>query len=116
VSGEAVPSYELCALTDIEDGGSAGFGIEMHDKKIGIMAIRQGDMVYTYLNSCPHIGTPLDFKPGQFLDIAREHILCSTHAALFRIEDGHCISGPCAGLGLKPVINEIVNGRIYLSL
>ncbi len=82
--------------------------------KIGIMAIRQGDAVYTYVNSCPHVGTPLDFMPGQFLDMARLQILCSSHGALFRISDGYCLSGPCAGKRLKSVANEIRNGTIYV--
>lgn len=104
----------LCSLDDIEVGGSAGFAIDVNGKKIGIMAIRQGNDVYTYVNSCPHIGTPLDFKPGQFLDLGREHILCSTHGALFRITDGHCIAGPCAGRELKSVPNEIVDGAVIV--
>lgn len=104
----------LCNLEDIEVGGSAGFAVEVDDRKIGIMAIRQGNDVYTYVNSCPHIGAPLDFKPGQFLDLGREHILCSTHGALFRITDGHCISGPCAGRGLKAITNEVVDGVVMV--
>ncbi len=78
------------------------------------MAIRRDDKVFTYINSCPHIGAPLDFKPGQFLDLAREHILCSSHGALFRIEDGYCISGPCAGKNLKPVSNAVDKGVVYV--
>ena len=30
-------------------------------------------------------------------------ILCATHGALFRIEDGHCLSGPCVGESLTPL-------------
>lgn len=107
-------NYKLCVLDDIEDGQSAGFVLEASEKKIGIMVIRRGDEVFTYLNSCPHIGTPLDFKPGQFLDLAREHILCSTHGALFRIEDGQCISGPCAGKSLSKIENDLRDGHVYV--
>jgi len=104
----------LCSLDDIEDGQSAGFAVDLNAGRIGVMVIRRGDTVHTYINSCPHIGTPLDFKPGQFLDTAREHILCSTHGALFRINDGHCISGPCAGQNLTVMINEVRNRTIFI--
>ena len=108
------PSYRLCALDDIEDGQSGGYVIETPDKKIALMAIRRGDRVFTYINSCPHIGTPLDFQPGQFLDLARNYILCSSHGALFRINDGHCISGPCVGKNLQELENIIQDGVLYV--
>lgn len=81
------------------------------------MAIRQGDQVYAYVNSCPHVGTPLDMWPGRFLTRDGEYILCATHGALFRIEDGHCVAGPCAGRGLTPLETRIENDvvKIYKS-
>jgi len=30
-------------------------------------------------------------------------IQCATHGALFRIRDGYCVAGPCAGQGLIPL-------------
>ncbi len=108
--------HTLCALDDINDGMSAGYALLHNDKLIGVIVIRQGNVVYTYRNACPHIGTPLDFTPGQFLDVDRQHILCSTHGALFRIEDGHCISGPCAGGALTHVRAEVRDGTVYVDL
>ncbi len=105
----------LCAVDDIADGGSDRFEATIDGKPQWVMAIRQGDTVYTYLNSCPHIGSPLDFKPGEFLNEDRTHIICTTHAALFRIEDGHCIFGPCEGDGLTPVPGEVRNGIVYVA-
>ncbi len=111
MSGEA---HRLCAFDDITDGESAGFAIERADgSKIGIMAVRRGGAVFLYENSCPHIGTPLDFTPGRFLDIDRKYIICSTHGALFRIDDGHCISGPCAGDDLKPIAGRVDDGEVF---
>jgi len=78
------------------------------------MVIRRDDAAFVYVNSCPHIGSPLDFRPGQFLNLERTHILCSTHGALFRIEDGHCISGPCAGDRLEAAEAIVEDGMVYL--
>lgn len=104
------PYHFLCRLDDIEDGGSDGFSLEARGRRWGVIAVRQGGEVFTYVNACPHIGAPLDFQPGQFLDADREHILCTTHGALFRIHDGYCISGPCSGDHLTPVQAETRNG------
>jgi len=79
------------------------------------MAIRRGDDVYVYVNSCPHLGTPLDFTPGRFLSLDKTHIVCATHGALFRIGDGYCVSGPCAGKSLQTAPFKIHDGFILLS-
>ena len=101
--------HALCPLDDIA-GGSAGF--EIAGKLV--MAIRQGDTVFAYVNSCPHVGTPLDMWPGRFLTRDGEYILCATHGALFRIEDGHCVAGPCVGRGLTPIDARVVNGVVNI--
>lgn len=105
----------LCALDDIDDGSSAGFIAEFEDTRLAVMAVRQGDDAYVYENNCPHIGSPLDFQPGQFLNIERTHIICSTHGALFEIKDGQCISGPCEGDHLTPLSTTVRDGSIYVS-
>ena len=107
-----MPQHDLCRLNDIPDGGSAGFTVA----ETLVLAVRQGDAVYAYVNSCPHIGTPLDIKSGEFLNQNRSHILCTTHGALFRIEDGYCISGPCAGSNLMALHAIMEKGEIFISL
>ena len=105
----------LCALGDIEDGASAGFTAETGEGRKSLIAVRAGAGVHVYVNSCPHIGAPLDLRPGQFLSRDGEHILCANHGALFEIASGHCISGPCAGKWLKRVAVRIRGGMVYLG-
>ena len=56
-----------------------------------------------YRNTCPHTGAAL-VPPGQSA-LSRDglHLVCSVHGALFRIEDGVCIAGPCLGQALEAV-------------
>jgi nitrite reductase/ring-hydroxylating ferredoxin subunit len=86
------------------------FAGEMSD----ILVVRRGKNVYGYLNTCPHTGGPLDWVPDQFLDLTREYIQCATHGALFRIADGVCVYGPCAGDRLTPVPTAVEAGEVVL--
>ena len=104
----------LCALDDIPDGDSNGFFTETTDGRLLYMVIRQGEDVFVYRNACPHTGMPLDFRPGKFLNLDKTLIQCSTHNATFRIRDGFCVTGPCAGDRLTPVDVEIRDGHLYL--
>jgi len=105
---------KLCALDDIEDGNSGRFFAECDGQMKNFIVVRQAQHAFVYLNSCPHIGSPLDLAPGRFLNPDKTMILCSTHGALFRIEDGYCVSGPCAEESLSPVAFDIRDGAIYL--
>jgi nitrite reductase/ring-hydroxylating ferredoxin subunit len=54
-------------------------------------------------------------RDDQFLSDDGRFIVCSTHGALFRIEDGHCLDGPCVGQALERVeIDCDEAGRVRL--
>ena len=106
----------LCRLEEIEDGEAKGFvigeGVEQRD----IFVVRDGDRVFGYVNSCPHVGTPLDWTPDEFMNEDGAYIMCRTHGALFEIADGACIAGPCAGDRLTPVAVAVDDaGRVLLA-
>lgn len=103
----------LCRVDDIPDGTGKGFAA-VPGGFTGLMAIRQGEAVFVYVNSCPHIGTPLDWTPDRFLSRDGRTIVCATHGAEFRIGDGVCIKGPCIGDRLEHVPTEIRDGTVYV--
>ena len=105
----------LCQLNDIDDGDSAGFVAQINGEMCRILAVRKGLNVYLYINSCPHIHAPLDLTPGRFLTPEKDLILCSTHGALFRIEDGACLHGPCLGKHLQPIACTVRDGSVWLD-
>jgi nitrite reductase/ring-hydroxylating ferredoxin subunit len=104
----------LCRLDEIEDGGAREFAPEA-GRFTGVFAVRRGVEVVVYENSCPHVGVPLNWAPDRFLDARRQHILCGTHGALFRIEDGVCIKGPCMGDALTAVPHRLEDGVILIG-
>lgn len=92
----------LCALAELADPGSRACTVHAGDRTLELMLIRKSGRVFAYRNDCPHTGGPLDWAPGVFLDLSRRYVQCATHDALFRIEDGECVHGPCVGERLRP--------------
>ncbi len=103
----------LCRLDDIPDGESRGFDAAPGGFT-GLFAVRRGDEVRVYVNSCPHIGVPLDWAPHRFLTRDGRRIICAVHGAEFRIEDGECIHGPCLGDRLEAVMIEVKDGLVLV--
>ncbi|GAB4376843.1 MAG: Rieske (2Fe-2S) protein [Kiloniellaceae bacterium] len=95
----------LCRLDEIADGDGRGFVLGAGAGELLVFVVRQGDTAYGYRNACPHQGTPLDWggftDAGRFVSADSGNILCATHGAEFRVEDGFCLWGPCAGLHLQ---------------
>jgi len=96
--------------TDIPENGSKGF--ECNGEKY--FAVKKDSAVYIYKNSCPHIGVALEWVEDQFLDSSQTMIQCANHGALFVIENGACVAGPCSGQKLTAVKFVVVDGVIYL--
>lgn len=105
----------VCRLDEIPDGGGRGFTVETMRGARDIFIVRRGDALFAYENSCPHVGTPLDWVPDRFLSEDGSHIVCATHGAQFRIEDGMCFSGPCHGVPLTRAAVEVRDGAIMLT-
>ena len=102
----------LCVLQDLAELGSRGFA-EVGGGH-GIFLVRKGASVFAYRNRCPHTGAPLEWQPDQFLNFDGSFIQCALHGALFRIHDGYCLRGPCAGHGLEPVAVRVEGDRVLL--
>ncbi len=73
------------------------------------------DGLVAYVNDCPHANTPLDGRPGQFLNADQTLLLCAAHDAEFRIRDGYCVRGPCFGAHLIAVPITVRDGAVYIA-
>ena len=60
------------------------------------------ETVQAWMNICPHAGRRLDWAPGKFL-LDHGRLVCAAHGAMFELEHGECIAGPCRGQSLVPV-------------
>ncbi|WP_422910084.1 Rieske (2Fe-2S) protein [Pseudomonas sp. MAC6] len=102
----------LCAPDVLAEGQSRGF--EIAGEKL--LAVRKDGKLYAYRNRCPHRGIPLEWLPDQFLDHSASLIQCATHGALFLIESGECVAGPCAGQSLQELAIREDEQGIWVEL
>jgi nitrite reductase/ring-hydroxylating ferredoxin subunit len=98
-------------IDDIMEGAAKGFEVNNQH----LFAVKKDDQIHLYWNRCPHLGTPLEWEEDRFLDNDASLIQCSTHGALFLIEDGKCISGPCLGKHLQTVPFTLADGLIMVK-
>ncbi|MEZ5648899.1 MAG: Rieske (2Fe-2S) protein [Alphaproteobacteria bacterium] len=108
-------TYCLGRTQDIAEGRGKGI-LDPTGRGRDFFIIRQGENIFAYRNTCPHKGTPLDLIPDHFICRYTGHILCATHGALFRIEDGMCLEGPCPGAHLTPISVHVEDGMIWVSI
>jgi nitrite reductase/ring-hydroxylating ferredoxin subunit len=97
----------------IRNPGAKGFTYREGSALFAGLLIRKGKQVMGYEDLCPHAGWPLGTPDGKFLTRTGEHILCSAHGALFSLEEGLCVAGPCLGDRLSPWPVEVRKGAVY---
>lgn len=105
----------LCRIHDIPEGGAIEVGVvdERDAVRDSLLLTRQGSDVRAYRNICPHAGRRLDWAPNQFL-IEDGYVICTAHGAMFRLNSGECVSGPCRGTGLTAVPIESIGDEVVL--
>ena len=104
---------KICMMEEVPEREARAFDTEDGDT---IFITQRDGSFCAYQNVCPHLQVELEFLENQFLDQDQEFIQCSTHGALFEVETGLCISGPCQGDTLEKVnIKVHSDGGIYLE-
>lgn len=66
-----------------------------------IVVLDENGSVQAYRNECEHVAVPLSlFADSMVFDAS---LVCSTHGARFRLDDGYCFEGPCVGQSLRRI-------------
>ena len=100
-------------ITDIPEETSKEYHVS---PDISLFIVNKHDRLFAYLNQCPHIGVELNWNPDQFLNHDHSLIQCATHGALFMIETGECISGPCLRQALTPIpLIQDTDGQLWVK-
>ena len=106
------PGQRLCALADIPDPGAKGFRFRVEAKLFAGFVVCKAGVIRGFVDSCPHAGWPLSSLDDRYLTRGGDRILCAGHGAVFRIEDGVCLAGPCSGEMLEPWPVTVRDGNI----
>ncbi|AJP71626.1 Rieske (2Fe-2S) protein [Sphingomonas hengshuiensis] len=112
---ETPPGITLGALELVTDGSARNFVIEMRAGRFHGFVVRRGDTLTGYVDRCPHMGVPMAQTLDEYLTGDGTLIQCSWHGALFRIDDGACVGGPCAGARLNPWPVQVRDGMIVTA-
>lgn len=105
----------LCKLGDLDATGAKGVTLGEWPQAREFVVVRDGAAIRAYRNRCPHNSGTLETVPDRFFDAEREHLVCSTHGARFRVSDGMCIFGPCRGDELTAVAIQVVGDEVRLK-
>ena len=105
----------LCGVEDIADPGALELSWGEGDWPLSLFVVRRGSEIYGYVNRCPHAGHELNINPGEFLTRDGGLIMCRSHGAQFRIDDGICVFGPCPGTQLQTFDVEIIDGGVFVE-
>ena len=106
----------ICASADLaESGKGVRFAIAAAPGEEKGFAIRYMGKACAFVNRCPHLGTELDWEPGEFFDVAGVYLVCSTHGAIFDPNTGLCVAGPCRGASLEPLAIREQGGQVFLA-
>jgi nitrite reductase/ring-hydroxylating ferredoxin subunit len=92
-----------------------GVPASLHCQRGELIVLRWQGRVRAYENRCPHRFTTLDWVPGRLMSADGAYLQCATHGALFRVEDGLCIHGPCQGDALVSVAVTVREGVVQLE-
>lgn len=105
----------ICASAELADGErGVRFTVEGPAGVENAFAIRHLGQIHAYVNRCPHMGTELDWQPGEFFEESRLYLICSTHGAIFEPHNGFCVAGPCGGASLRKIETGERDGQVYL--
>ena len=102
-------------LSELDDPGCREFEIGSGDWPFAGFVVRQGERVFAYRNYCMHVGHPLNWAPDDFLTRDRRHIICASHGAMYEIDTGLCVAGPCTGKVLTNLSVCVREDVIYVA-
>lgn len=103
----------LCASQDLEHENVKKLPHPLQSD-LDLILIKQDQHYYAYHNICPHFSIQLDNAKGQFFTYNNQWIMCAHHSAMFEIDTGLCIDGPCKARQLIPEKLSVEQGCIYL--
>lgn len=64
------------------------------------LIVKKNGKYFAYENLCQHLPITLDLNDNHFFNHDKSYLQCHMHGAMYEIETGLCIAGPCQGANL----------------
>lgn len=109
------PGDRIAHMGELGPGQTKLLKIFLNGNLLEAILLKTEAGYHSFLNRCRHLAVPLDWGDGEVMDDSGELFLCRTHGALFRHQDGFCVSGPCQGLSLFPIEIAVREDGVYLA-
>jgi nitrite reductase/ring-hydroxylating ferredoxin subunit len=82
----------------------------------GILLCAADGSARAFKNECRHLPMPLDDRaPSRIWDDTGTHLMCCSHGARYRPDDGLCVSGPCEGSHLRSLPIVVEGDEVFLD-
>lgn len=102
---------------DLQDGGKGiRFPLPALGPHVTGFVVRFKGVPYAYVNQCAHVSVELDWNEGEFFTAQQDYLVCATHGAHYRPDNGFCVMGPCKGRSLKALKVVEQNGQIVINI
>ncbi|MDP2152470.1 MAG: Rieske 2Fe-2S domain-containing protein [Methylotenera sp.] len=98
-----------------EGGKGVRFPLPALGEFVTGFVVRFNQLPYAYVNQCAHVSVELDWTEGEFFTPQGDYLICATHGAHYRPDNGFCVMGPCKGKSLKPVELIEQNQKIIIN-
>lgn len=106
--------YVEVALSDLEPGAIVPVQVLYNTRDITALALKHDEEVAVYLDLCPHNKIVLS-QTGDYLSEDGSRLMCETHGATFKLQDGSCDRGPCEGDTLAKIPFELTKDVVRIA-
>lgn len=106
--------YIEVSLTDIKPGTVVPVQVQYNTRDITALVLKQDEEIAVYLDMCPHNKVVLS-QSGQYLTEDGSRLMCEAHGATFKLQDGSCDRGPCAGDTLAKIPFELTKDVVRIA-
>ncbi len=118
MSSKEIEVFVICDADSFAPGAAKDFRLSRIDENgetrpFPIVVIRTAANEYVgYANACAHKSVMLNAGNGKFFSQDKKFLECGQHGALYEIETGLCVDGPCKGKSLKPIALAVIDDEV----
>jgi len=110
------PKYVFISKRNFSDLSTRSFQVVVKGKLFQGFVVKKGGRYFAYQNLCQHLPITLDLRDSDFFTHDKQFLQCHMHGAMYEVETGFCIAGPCQGARLVALELQEEEGRVVISI